>query len=69
LHRNRLLKHGRKVRRIEVKGRRGRRHKLIVDDLKETTGYWKLKEKLLDLTLWRTHFGRCYKPIVRQTAE
>jgi len=45
LHRNRLLKHGRKDRRIELKGRRGRRRKLIVDDLKETTGYWKLKDK------------------------
>jgi len=65
LHRNRLLKYGRKARRIEVKGRRGRRHKLIADDPKETKGYWKLKEKSLDRTLWRTR----YKPIVRQTAD
>jgi len=47
-----------KARRIEVKGGRGRRHKLIEYDLKETIRYWKLKEKLLNRTLWRTHFGR-----------
>jgi len=69
LHRNRLLKHGWKDRRIEVKGRRGRRRKLILEDLKETTGYWNLKKKLLDRILWRTGFGRGYKPIFRQTAE
>ena len=65
LHRNRRLKHGRKARRIEVKGRRGRRHKLIVDDFKETTGYWKLKEKSSVGTLWGTHFVRGYKLEVR----
>ena len=30
--------------RIEVTGRRGRRRKQQLDDLKETRGYWKLKE-------------------------
>jgi hypothetical protein len=30
-----------------VKGRRGRRHKLL-DDIKETREYWKLKEEALD---------------------
>ena len=29
-------------------GRRGRRHKQILDDLKETRGYWKLEEEALD---------------------
>jgi hypothetical protein len=35
-------------------GRRGRRRKLLLDDLKETREYWKLKEEALDRTLWRT---------------
>jgi hypothetical protein len=69
LHRNRLLKHERKDRRIEVKERIGRRRKLIVDELKEMTVYWNLKEKFLDHILWRTGFGRGSKPIFRQTAE
>ena len=30
--------------RIEVTGRRGKRRKQLLDDLKETRGYWKLKE-------------------------
>jgi hypothetical protein len=43
---------------IEVTGRQGRRLKQIVDDFKETRGYWKLKEEALDRTVWRTGFGR-----------
>jgi hypothetical protein len=54
--------------RIEMTGRRGRRRKLL-DDLKEKTRYWKLREEALDRTLWRTRFGRGYRPVVRQTAE
>jgi hypothetical protein len=30
---------------MEVMGRRGRRHKQLLVDLKETRGYWKLKEE------------------------
>jgi hypothetical protein len=33
---------------IVVKGRRGRRFKQVPDDLKEMTGYYKLKAKALD---------------------
>jgi hypothetical protein len=54
--------------RIEVTQRRGRRRKHLFDDLKENTGYWKLKEEALDRTLGRTRFGRGYGPVVRQTA-
>jgi hypothetical protein len=36
-------------------------------DFKEKGGYWKLKEVTLDHTLWRTHFGRGYGPVIRQT--
>jgi len=38
-----FLKHviERKKKRIEQRGRRKRRHKHVMDDLKETRGYWK----------------------------
>jgi hypothetical protein len=55
--------------RIEVTGRRGRRRKQLLDDLKDKRRYWKLKEEALDRTVWRTHFGRGYGPVVRQTIE
>jgi hypothetical protein len=42
---------------IEVTGRRGRRVRQLLDDLKETRGCWKLKEKALGCTVWRTGFG------------
>jgi len=44
--------------RIEVTGRRGRRHKQLLNDLKEARRYWKLKEEAQDCTQWRTQFGR-----------
>jgi hypothetical protein len=50
-------------------GRRGRRRKQLLDDLKEKRRYWKLKEETLDRSLWRTHFGRGYGPVVKQTTE
>ena len=50
-------------------GRQGRRLKQIVDDFKETGGYWKLKEEALDRTVWRTGFGRGCGPDVRRTVE
>jgi hypothetical protein len=50
-------------------GRRGRRRKQLLDDLKEKKIYWKLKEEALDRTLWRTRFERGYGPVVRQTTE
>jgi hypothetical protein len=55
--------------RIEMKGRRGRRHKQLLDDLKEKRRYRKLKEEALDRTLWRTRFRRGYGPVVGQTTE
>jgi len=56
-------------RRIEVAGRRGRRRKQLLDDLKEKKGYRKLKEEALDRTVWRTGFVRGYGPVLRPTAE
>jgi hypothetical protein len=72
LRRNCLLKHvtgGKLEGRIEMTGRRGRIRKQLLDDLKEKKRYWKLKEEALDRTLWRTRFGRGYRPVVRQTTE
>jgi hypothetical protein len=52
---------------IEVKGRRGRRRRKLLDDLKERRGYSHLKEEALDRTMWRARFGRGFGPVVRQT--
>jgi hypothetical protein len=48
--------------RIEMKGRRGRRCKQVLDDRKGKKEYWKLKKEALDRSLWRTRFGRGYGP-------
>jgi hypothetical protein len=55
--------------RIEMTGRRGRRRKQLLEDLKENRSYWKLKEDALDRTLWGSRFERGYGPVVRQTTE
>jgi hypothetical protein len=60
---------GKLERRIEMTGRRGRRLKQLLDDLKEKRRYWTLKEEAFHRTLWRTRFGRGYGPVVRQTTE
>ena len=54
---------------IEVTGRRGRRRRELLDDLKERRGYSNLKEEAVDRTLWRVRFGRGFGPVVRQTAK
>jgi hypothetical protein len=51
---------------IEGMGRRRRRRKQLLNDLKETRRYWKSKEEALDRTLWRTRFGRGYGLVVSQ---
>ena len=48
----------------EVTRRRGRRHKKLLDDLKDRRGYCQLKEEALDRTMWRNGFGRGFGPIV-----
>jgi hypothetical protein len=61
LRRNCLLKHvieGTLEGRIQVTGTRGTRRKQLLVDLKGKRRYWKLKEEVLDRTLWRTRFGR-----------
>ena len=50
-------------------GRRGRRRRKLLDDLKEKRGYSYLKEEALDRTMWRARFSRDFGPVVRQTAK
>jgi len=52
-----------------VTGRQGKRSRQLLDGLKETRGYWKLKEEALDRPLWRSGFVKVYGPIVRQSGE
>jgi hypothetical protein len=68
---NCLLKHvieGKIEGRIEVRGRRERRCKQLVDHLKKRRGYCKLKEKALYRSLLRSSFGIGCGPVLRQTA-
>jgi hypothetical protein len=67
LRRNCLLKHVIEGK-LEGTERRGIRRKQLLDDLKETRGYWKLKEEALNRSVRKTRFGRGYGPVVRQTA-
>jgi len=54
---------------IEVTGRRGRRCRKLLDDLKERRRYSHLKEEALDRTMWRAGFERGFGPVVRQTTK
>jgi hypothetical protein len=59
LRRNCLLNHviKRKVRgETQLIGRRRRRRKQLLDDLKERKSYCKLEEEALDYTAWRISF-------------
>jgi len=52
-----------------VTGRRGRRRRKLLDELKERSGYCHLKEEALDRTMWRAGFGRGFGAVVKQTAK
>jgi hypothetical protein len=54
---------------IEVTRRQGRRHRKLLNDLKERRGYSHLKEEDLDRTMWRAGFGRGFGPVIRQTTK
>jgi hypothetical protein len=54
---------------IEVTGRRGRRRRHLLDDLKERRGHSYLKEEALDRSMWRACFGKCFGPVVRQATK
>jgi len=51
---------------IEVTGRQGRRHRKLLDDLKERRGYCHLKDEALDRAMWRAGFGGGFGPVIRQ---
>ena len=61
-----LLQHRRKDGKT---GRRERRRKQLLDDRKETRGYWKLNEEALYRAAETTHIKRGYEPVVRQATE
>ena len=72
LRRNCLLKRvieGKLEGEMEATRRRGRRHRKLLDDLKDRRGYCHLKEEVLDRTMWRARFGRGFGPVVRQNTE
>jgi hypothetical protein len=74
LRRNCLINHfieGKIEGRVEMTGRRERRRREQLDDLKDqqTSGYFKFKDEALDRTLWRTRSGRGYWPGVKQITE
>ena len=72
LRRNCLLKQvieGKIKGKIEVTRRRGRRRKMLLDDLKDRRGYSHLKEEVLDRTMWRNRFGGGFGPVVRRITE
>ena len=54
---------------MDVTRRRGRRHKKLLDELKDRRGYSHLKEEALDRAMWRNRFGGGFGPVVRQTTE
>jgi len=51
----------------EGMGRRRRRRKQLLVDVKEIKIYWKLKEEALYRTLWRILLGRGCETVARQT--
>ena len=50
-------------------GRRGRRRRKLLDDLKGRRGYSHLKEEALYRAMWTARFGRGFRPVVGQTSE
>jgi hypothetical protein len=70
LRRSSFLKHvikGKMEGRIEVTGRRGRRPKLLLNDLKKKREYWKLKGQALDRTFLEPDGGD--GPVIIQTTK
>jgi hypothetical protein len=52
-----------------VTGRRERRRRKLLDDLRERREYPHLKEETLDRTMWRARFGRGFGPVVGQATK
>jgi hypothetical protein len=56
LRRNCFLKHGIEGK-MEGTGRRGTRRKQLLDYIKETIRYWKMKDQTVYLAVWKPHLG------------
>jgi hypothetical protein len=54
---------------IEVTGIRGRRHRKLLDDIKEGRGYSHLKEEALDRICGELDLEKVFGPVVRQTTK
>jgi hypothetical protein len=54
---------------IEVTGRRGRRRRKVLDDLKGRRRYSHLKKEALDRTVLGARFGRGFGVVVRQATK
>jgi hypothetical protein len=52
-----------------VTGRRGRRRRQLPDAFKEKRVYWKVKEEVLDRTVWSNRCGSGYGSVVRENEE
>jgi hypothetical protein len=52
---------------IEVTGRRGRRRRKLLDDLKERRGILSFEGGIS--RVWKARFGRGFGPVVRQTTK
>jgi len=52
-----------------VTGRRGKRRRKLLGELKERRGYSHLKEEALDGIMWRADFGRGFGRVLRQTTK
>jgi hypothetical protein len=59
-----LEDHDSLLNKLIISGRRGKRRKKLLDDLKDRTGYCQMKEEALDRIVWRNRFGRSFGPIV-----
>ena len=46
-------------------GRRGRKRRKLLVELRGRIGYSHLKEEALDRTMWRAGFGRGFGPVVK----
>jgi hypothetical protein len=49
-----------------VIGKQGRRHRKLLDNLKERRGYFHLKKEAPDHTMWTPHLRRGFGPVMRQ---
>jgi hypothetical protein len=52
-----------------VRGRRGKRGRNLLYELKERRGYSHLNEEAVGRTMWRARFERGFGTVVRQTTK